>query len=243
MPRYDYWLGGKDNFPADRDEAERLLKVYPPLRKRAKQNRRFLTRAVSWLAEQGIRQFLDIGSGLPTAKNTHEIAKDVDTTCRVVYVDHDPMVMTHARALLAGNGVSAVEGDLADPAAILRDPGVRNLIRLEEPVGLILAMVLHFFDADTARGITGTFTHAVAPGSYVVISVGSGDEGTGGLLAKEYAASTLYNHTPERIAGFLDGLELVGPGLTDARDWRPQPRAVPQDHCGGRILAGIGRKA
>ena len=239
---YDYWLGGKDHFAADRAEAERLLTVYPRLRERAQENRQFLVRAVAWLAEQGIRQFLDIGSGLPTAQNTHEIAQAVDPACRVVYVDYDPVVMTHARALLTGVDVDAVEGDLRDPVAILSHPEVRNLVRHDEPVGLILAMVLHFFDADTARGITVMLRDSISSGSYVVISVGSGDEETGGRLAKEYTAGALYNHSPAEIARFFDGLEFVGPGLTDAGDWDPGLLAGPQGHVGGRVLAGVGRK-
>jgi hypothetical protein len=239
---YDYWLGGKDHFSADRAEAERLLTVYPRLRELAQANRQFLARAVAWLAAQGIRQFVDVGSGLPTAQNTHEIAQAVDPACRVVYVDYDPVVMTHARALLTGVGVQAVEGDMRDPVAILSHPDVRKLVRRDEPVGLILAMVLHFFDADTARKITATLRDAIALGSYVVISVGAGDEQIGSRLAKEYAAGTLYNHSPAQIAGFFDGLEFVGPGVTDAGDWDPELLDGPQGHIGGRILAGVGRK-
>jgi hypothetical protein len=239
---YDYWLGGKDNFAADRGEAERLLAIYPRLRECAQENRQFLERAVAWLAEQGVRQFLDIGSGLPTARNTHEVAQAVDSACRVVYVDKDSVVLTHARALLRDAGVAAVAGDLTDPNAILASSDVCSQIRLDEPVGLILGLVLHFFDADNAREIATAFTHAIAPGSYVVISVGSADEETGGQLAKEYAAGTLHNHSPAQIAGFFTGLDFVGPGLADAGDWEPGLLARPHDHHGGRILAGVGLK-
>ncbi len=180
---------------------------------------------------------------MPTAQNTHEIAQDVDLACRVVYVDRDPVVMAHARALLTGVGVDAVDGDLGDPAAILTRPGVRDLIQPDEPVALILAMVLHFTEAPAASEITAAFVQAIAPGSYVVISVGSGDEQTGGQLAKEYAAGTLYNHSPEQIAGFFNGLEFVGPGLTDAGNWDPERPCAPASHRGGCILAGVGRKS
>jgi hypothetical protein len=179
---------------------------------------------------------------LPTAQNTHEIAQGVDPACRVVYVDYDPVVVSHAKALPTGDTVAAVQGDLRRPAKILADPAVLRLIRPREPVGLILAMVLHFFDSDIAQAITEAFTNSIAPGSYVVLSVGSGDEETGGQLAREYKAGTLYNHSPLQIAGFLGGLELIGPGLADARDWDPDLATASPAHQGGRILAGVGRK-
>jgi SAM-dependent methyltransferase len=240
---YDYLLGGKDNFAADRDEAERLLQVYPLLSAKARENRLFLARAVNWVAHQGIRQFADIGSGLPTAHNTHQIAQAADPACRVAYVDYDPVVVAHARALLSADGVTAIEEDLRDPGAILNHPDVRRVIRLGEPLGLILAMVLHFFDVHEVSEIMSTIVRSIAPGSYVVISVGSGDEQTGGRLARAYAAGTLYNHAPGQIARFFDGLELVGPGLVDARDWDPLRAARTPAETGGHILAGVGRKS
>jgi len=240
---YDYWLGGKDHFAADRAEAERLLAIYPDLPRLARENRQFQARAISWLAAQGIRQFLDIGSGLPTARNTHEVAQDASPSCRVVYVDNDPVVMSHARALLMGSGVGAVQGDLGDPAAILADPDVLKLLDPGEPAAVILGMVLHFFDADTARKITAAFTSWLAPGSCLVISVGSGDDQTGGRLAREYAAGTLYNHTPEQITGFFAGLGMVSPGLVEARDWDPALPGAPAGSRAGRVLAGVGWKS
>jgi hypothetical protein len=240
---YDYWLGGKDNFAADREEGERILAVYPKMLGLARENRLFLARAVTWVAEQGVRQFLDIGSGLPTAQNTHEIAQQVDPACRVVYVDYDPVVVSHARALLSGDLVAATRGDVRDLAGMLADPAVQRLVKPDEPVGVILAMVLHFFDAETAARITEVLTRSMAPGSYLVMSVGSGDEETGGQLAKEYRAGTLYNHPAEQITSFFQGLALVRPGLTDARNWDPNLSIVPPAQQGGRILAGVGRKA
>ena len=240
---YDFWLGGKDNYAADRAEATRLLEVYPLLPQLARQNRLFLVRAVTWLAGQGIRQFLDIGCGLPTAQNTHQVAQAAHPDCRVAYVDQDPVVVSHARALLSGPGVIALPGDLADPGAILADPALRCLIKLTEPVAVIMAMVLHFFDAACARSIAGTFTRAIAPGSYVVISAGSGDEETGGRLAREYRVGTLYNHSPAQIGAFFDGLDVLTPGLTDAEAWVPGSAAPSEARRGGgHILAGVGRK-
>jgi O-methyltransferase involved in polyketide biosynthesis len=240
---YDYLLGGKDNFAVDRDEADRLLQAYPLLPARAQENRLFLARAVSWLAEQGIRQFVDVGPGLPTAQNTHQIAQAVDPGCRVAYVDYDPVVVTHARALLGGHGVTAIESDLRDPAAIFSHPDVGRVIRPGEPVGLVLAMVLHFFAAQAVSEIMRTAARSIAPGSYVVISVGSADEKTGARLASAYTAAALYNHAPGQIARFFDGLELVGPGLVDARHWEPPGTAHPPAGPGGHVLAGVGRKS
>jgi SAM-dependent methyltransferase len=241
---YDYWLGGKDNYAADRAEAERLIAVYPRLPFLARQSRLFLSRAVQWLAEQGVTQFLDLGCGLPTGQNTHQIAHAVSPGCRVVYVDADPVVVSHVRALLCGPGVIAIHGNLTEPDAILADlRRRRDPINLAEPTAVILAMVLHFFDAATARGIVAAFARAVTPSSYLVLSVGSGDEQTGDALVREYQAGTLYNHSFAQIAAFLDGLELTPPGLTDAMSWMPgSPRQPPPGQTGGHILAGVARK-
>jgi hypothetical protein len=239
---YDYWLGGKDNYAADREEAERLLAVYPLMAKLARDNRQFLTRAVTWVAGQGVRQFLDIGSGLPTAQNTHQAAQAADESCRVVYADNDPVVLTHARALLAGPGVEAIEGDLRDPMGILGAPEVCKMIRPDEPACVVLALVLHFFDFEHAWQIAGAFTSWLPAGSYLILSVGSGDEETGGALTRAYTAAPLDNHSPAQIAAFFSGLDLTSPGLVDARDWRPGWREYHRKHQGGRILAGVARK-
>jgi hypothetical protein len=241
---YDYWLGGKDNYAVDRAEAERLIELYPQVPLLARQSRLFLTRAVQWLAKQGVRQFLDLGCGLPTGQNTHEVAQSVHSDCRVVYVDADPVVLTHARALLRGPGVTAIHGDLAEPGAILADLRARHLINPAEPTAVILAMVLHFFDAAIARDIAATFARAVTGGSYFVLSVGSGDEETGDALAREYQAGTLHNHSVAQIAAFLEGLEPVPPGVTDAVAWVPgSPGQPPSAQPGGRILAVVARKS
>jgi SAM-dependent methyltransferase len=239
---YDYWLGGKDNYAADRDEAGRLLQIYPLLGERARENRLFLARAVAWLAKVGIGQFLDVGAGLPTAQNTHQIAQQVNPACRVVYADNDRVVVRHAQALLAGTGVAAIEADLADPAAVIADPQVRELIDPGEPTGLILAMVLHFFGAPAATAIVQGFVRWLAPGSYLVVSVGCGDEHTGGQLARAYTAATLHNHSPAQIRAFFAGLGMVPPGLVDARNWFPGQPPIPPAPGGGHILAGVARK-
>lgn len=240
---HDYLLGGKDNFAADRDEAERLLQVYPLLTARARENRLFQARAVNWIATQGIRQFVDIGSGLPTSQNTHQTAQAVNPACRVAYVDHDPVVVSHARALMSAHGVTAIESDLRDPAAVLSHPDTAQVIRTSEPLCLILGLVLHFFAAQAVSEIMRTIVRSVAPGSYVIITVGSGDRQTGARLARAYTATKLYNHAAGQIARFFDGLELVSPGLADARNWEPLGAARPPAETGWRILAGVGRKS
>ena len=237
---YDYWLGGKDNFEADRGEAERLLRINPDLRRLARENRMFLGRAVRWLAADcGIRQFLDVGSGLPTANNTHDVAQAAAPDSTVAYVDIDPVVVQHADALLAvGHDVIAVQGDVAEPEAILADPRVGALIRPDRPYAVILAAVLHFFPLAAARRIITEFAGLAAPGSYLIVSVGS----SGRSLAREYAAGALHDHSPDEIRTLLSGLEIIDPpGLVDAVRWAPgtpAPAAVPS---GSRILAAVAR--
>jgi SAM-dependent methyltransferase len=237
---YDYWLGGTDHYQADRAEAERLLQVNPDLRRLARENRLFLGRAVQWLAaERGIRQFLDIGSGLPTASNTHEVAQAAAPDATVAYVDKDPAVVQHAARLLTGRrDVTAVRGDAADPAAILADPRVSTLIQPGRPSAVILASVLHFFSLPAGRRILTELAGLTAPGSYLIISVGSG----GSKLARAYAAGTLHDHSPEEIATLLSGMEIVDPpGLVDAVDWVPGTPVRGPAPPGGRILAAVAR--
>src|SRR6516165_10020755 len=152
---YDYWLGGKDHFPADRAEAERLLVTYPPLRDLVRENRAFVIQAVAWAASQGISQFIDLGAGLPAFPAVHQAARAVRPTAQVAYVDIDPIVLSHARTLLAtSDGVTAVDADLREPAAVLTDPDLRSVIDPTRPVAVILGAVLHFLDTDTARAVT-----------------------------------------------------------------------------------------
>ena len=188
---YDCWLGGKDHYAADREEAGRLLRIYPPLRAMVRENRAFLAQAVTWAAGQRIGQFTDLGAGLPTVQNTHEVARAVNPAARVAYVDIDPVVLSHARALLAtSDGVAAVAADLRDPAAVLADPQLRAVIDPAEPVCVILAAVLHFLDADAARQVTAGYARLIAPGSCLAVSVVCyDDEALGKRLAAEYTAS------------------------------------------------------
>jgi O-methyltransferase involved in polyketide biosynthesis len=244
---YVYLLGGKDNFAADREEAERLLEIYPQLRDLVRENRQFVTRAVTravtWAAQQGIGQFIDLGTGLPASPAVHATARAVLPLARVIYIDNDPVVLAHARALLAtGDGVAAVAADLRDPEAVLADPEMRAVIDLAEPVCVILGAVLHFLDAETARAVTAGYARQMAPGSFMAISCARyDDEALGKRLSAEYTAATWYNHSPADIVSFFAGLELVGPGVTEAQTWRawmPEPVLRRRE---GHVLAGVAR--
>jgi hypothetical protein len=242
---YDYLLGGKDNFAADRELAARLLKLSPGLRAGAAENRGFLIRAVDWVARQGIDQFIDFGSGLPTMRNTHEVARDVDPAARVAYLDNDPVVIAHARALLSGAGVIALPGDLREPDAILGSPELAEAIDLRAPACLLLCAVLHFVDAETARAVTATLTRALAPGSYLIISVARGNGEIAEHFTRSYTAGRLHNHSPEQITEFFGETELVPPGLVEASAWPvttvASAKAVEVARV-GQLLAGVGRK-
>jgi len=169
---YNYWLGGKDHYAADRAEAERLLAIYPPLRDLVRENRAFMTQAVTWAARQGIGQFIDLGAGLPASPSVHQAARAVLPAARVAYVDIDPVVLSHARALLTtDDGTAAVAADLRDAETVLAHPDLRVIIDPARPTGIILGAVLHFLDADAARAVTGEYARLMAPGSCLIISV------------------------------------------------------------------------
>ena len=172
---YDYFLGGKDNFPADREVAEQVVAIAPVARDIVEDNRAFLRRAVRLLAgEAGIRQFIDLGSGLPTQGNVHEIAQAAVPDARVVYVDNDAMVVTHSRALLAGDNTAAIEADLRDPDSVMGHPEVRELIDFDQPIALLLMAILHFVpDDEDPYGIVARFRDALPAGSYLALSHGN----------------------------------------------------------------------
>jgi O-methyltransferase involved in polyketide biosynthesis len=241
---YDYWLDGKDNFAADRQMAERFAEVYPGIAELCRDNREFVCRAAAWAAGQGIEQILDLGAGLPTVRNTHEAARAVATGTRVVYVDHDPIVIRHAEALLAkGDGVAAVHADLTDPVAVWDDPQVRAVIDLARPVCVILAAVLHFLDAGAARAVVAKYADLAVPGSVLAISLSRNDDQEQHVHAQAaYTAGHLYSHSRADIESFFGGLELVPPGLTLAQAWRggEAPAAVAAKGS-AYILAGVGR--
>jgi O-methyltransferase involved in polyketide biosynthesis len=240
---YSRLLGGKDHFPPDRAEADVLLNIYPPLAEMVKENRAFIAEAVSWAAVQEIGQFLDLGAGLPAFPAVHQTARTILPAAQVAYVDTDPMVLSHVRALLAGPGVAAVAADLRDPAAVLADPELRTIIDPAAPVCVILAAVLHFLDAGTAREVTAGYARLIAPGSCLVITCASyDDEALAKRLAAEYTAGQFVNHTRQDVVSFFAGLELVGPGVSEAQTWRAWHLEAVMRHREGHVLAGVARR-
>jgi S-adenosyl methyltransferase len=226
---YDYWLGGKDNFAADRELGEQTLAAYPNLVYSVRANRAFLARAVRFLAaERGIRQFLDIGTGIPTASNTHQVAQGVAPQCRIVYVDNDPIVLSHARALLKTDPQGAcayLDADLRDPDAILA--AAAETLDFSQPVAVMLIAVMHFIgDDNEAAAIIGTLMGACAPGSFLAIShVGSDiDPEQQGEMVRRLNRSVAEKATMRDHAGvtrLFAGLELVEPGVVKVAQWRP----------------------
>jgi O-methyltransferase involved in polyketide biosynthesis len=240
---YSRLLGGKDHFPPDRAEADALLKIYPPLAEMVQENRAFLAEAVTWAASQGISQFLDLGAGLPATPAIHQTARAVLPAARVAYVDTDPMVLSHARALLAAPGVTAVAADLRDPAPVLADPELRAVIDPAEPVCVIFGAILHFFDADAAREVSAGYARRTAPGSCLVISCATyDDEALAKRLAAEYTAGQFVNHTREDVVSFFAEVDLVGPGVSEAQTWRPWLPDPVLRHREGHVLAGVARR-
>jgi O-methyltransferase involved in polyketide biosynthesis len=240
---YDYWLGGKDNFAIDRDVAARMLEQDPDLRERVIDNRRFVTAAATRAAEHGIVQFIDLGAGLPAHPCVHEAARAVRPDARVVYVDNDPVVVSHARALLAdGDGVVVVNADLRDPGAVLAHPVLCRVIDFAQPVCVILAAVAHFLPAAQAAEVIASFMRPLAAGSWLVISVAHFVDEE--LLATLYAMHTtapFQNHDPGQVAAFLGGLELVTPGIAEVRRWLSGTGGTPNDRP-AYIVCGAGVK-
>lgn len=248
---YDYFLDGKDHFAADRAAADQILALVPAVRRTVGENRRFLRRAVRFLAaEAGIGQFLDIGVGLPTQGAVHEVAHEVNPKARVAYVDYDPVVVAHGNALLAEPDRSlVVQADLRRPAALLSLPAIREHLDFSRPVALMLVAILHFVsDDDDPGGIVAALGDALAPGSYLAITHVSVDrlvdkeaaERVRGLYEK--SSEPLWPRSQEQIRRFFDGFELVEPGLVPACEWRPVTgEAAPGVADFG--WAGVGRKA
>jgi hypothetical protein len=240
--RYSYWLGGKDHFAADRASGDAIAKAFPAVVELARANRRFVGRAVRYVAEAGVRQFLDIGTGLPAPDNTHEVAQRVAPESRVVYVDNDPIVMMHAQALLVGDPRGAtnyLEADVRDPGAILLRPELRDTLDLDRPVGLLLVALLHFVhDDEQVEGIVRELVGALAPGSHVVLSHGTMDfSDADGIAAYEQmfadGGTDVRARSRATLERYLAGLEILEPGIVPVADWRPDdpdaPRPVSRD--------------
>jgi O-methyltransferase involved in polyketide biosynthesis len=244
---WNYWLGGKDNYPVDRQVGDQILEAFPAIVENARASRAFLVRAVRHLAgEAGIRQFLDIGTGLPTADNTHQVAQRVAPESRIVYVDNDPQVLTHARALLTSTpeGVTAyVDADLRDPDSILREAA--HTLDLTRPVAIMLMGVLgHIADDDQARSIVRRLVGGVPSGSYLTMNDGtdtSAEVVEAAHIWNQSANPTYHLRGPDRIARFFDGLELVEPGVVSPPRWRPEPSpsGLPAEIDSA---CGVGRK-
>ncbi len=241
---YDYLLDGKDNFAADREVAERLMAVAPLTVEVTRENRQFLARAVTWAANQGIRQFIDLGCGMPTVPNTHETARAVTPGATVAYVDNDPVVLSHLLALVAkGNpGVTVVDGDIRETDKTLA--AVAAGIDLSAPACMLMGYLLHFFPADAARDLVAGYVAALAPGSYLVLSAGraDGEEAKAGFGAYSSGGTQVYNHSVAEFASFFGSLELVPPGVADGREWRPdwaEPVHLPPRD--GQVIVGVAR--
>ncbi len=251
---YDALLGGKDNFPADRDAAHAILAAAPQARQGARENRAFLQRAVRFLAaEAGIRQFLDIGTGLPTQGNVHQVAQAVAPDARVVYADHDPVVYAHANALLADHTTTTttttttVLADLRAPEMILGQPEVRRLLDFTQPVALLLVAVLHFVrDEEDPAGLVARLREALAPGSYVGISHATADfhPQAAAKITDVYqqASAPLVLRSRNQIARLFDGFDLLAPGLVQPAAWRPDGERPAGPGSGG-FYGGVGRRS
>lgn len=247
---YDYFLGGKDNFPADREAAEEIAGYLPAIREAAHINRAFVRRAVRYLVkEAGLTQLLDIGAGLPTKGNVHEVAVQANPRTRVVYVDHDPVVLAHARDLL--NSVTnavILQHDMRDVEDILADPELRRILDFDEPVGILLVSMLHFIsNDDEPAAIIGRLLAPFPAGSHVALTHGTADvapQVNEAAQVYETATTPMHVRCREEVLGLVDGLELIEPGLVWTAQWRPDP-GEETDHrpCNSYYYALMARKA
>jgi S-adenosyl methyltransferase len=247
---YDYALGGKDNFAADREAVQNLFKLAPENAYVPRANRQFLGKAARFVAEQGITQFIDLGAGLPSQGSTHEVARLVQPGARVVYVDSDPVVLTHARALLAGHdsGLAVIAEDIRDTGRILDHPYTTRLIDFAKPVAVLFVAVLHGIpDADDPAGIVADFVRPMAPGSYVILSHLTREGHPAGIVAAKEevwakSATPMAYRSRDEILRFFTGLDLVEPGLTTVTRWRGEPTDPQLDAAGAWTLGGVARK-
>ena len=247
---YDYALGGKDNFAADREAVQKLFRLAPENAFVPRANRQFLAKAARFAAEQGIGQFIDLGAGLPSQGSTHEVARVVQPGARVVCVDSDPVVLAHARTLLPGNdsGLAIIDEDIRDTGRILDHPRTRGLIDFSQPAAVLLVAVLHGIqDADDPAGIVAEFVRRLAPGSFVILSDLTREGHPADIVAKKEeiwakSATPMAYRSRDEILRFFNGLDLVEPGLTTATRWREESPDPELDAAGSWTLASVGRK-
>jgi S-adenosyl methyltransferase len=244
---YDYALGGKDYYPIDREVMEQLYAVVPYGNRPALENRAFLGRAVRFLVNAGIRQFLDIGSGLPTAGNVHEVAHAIAPDAGVVYVDYDPVAIAHSRALLFHTDkATAIQADMRRPDDILTSPEVRSLIDFTQPVAVLLLAMLHLLPDDQhPAAIVARFREVMVPGSYLVLSHITSHEQPPEVVTNlgkvfEQAREPMVPRSREAILGFFEGLELIEPGLVKVPEWRPDQTDAASQPTTGLVLGGVG---
>jgi hypothetical protein len=246
---YDYALGGKDNYAADRSLIDKLSAIIPDTPLVARENRAFLGRVVHFLTQAGIRQFLDIGSGLPTQGNVHEVAQGVAPDSRVVYADYDSIVIAHSRELLTGiDNAVVVQKDVRQPGDLLDDPKVRKMIDFDQPMAVLLVGLLHLVsESDDPAAIVARFRAAMPSGSYLAICHITGDHQPPDAVTQWTdlfggMAEPMVPRTHEQIGAFFEGMELVDPGLVQAWEWRPdEPGRIPSPKTGW-LLGGVARK-
>jgi hypothetical protein len=244
---YDCLLGGHDNFAADRIAALKVIEAAPEAPILAKENRRFLGRAVRFLAgEASIAQFLDLGTGLPTRGNVHEVAQQVNPDARVVYVDNDPMVLAHSKAFKTGPVTAVIQADMRDPDTILNHTATQRLLDFTQPLAVLFVASLHFIpDADRPHALVRRYLDTAAPGSYLALSHVTTDPSPQTAAKVQSVYSGTANQAAPRpradILAFFDRLDLIEPGLVPAAQWRPD-EPVTEDPAKGWILAGLGRK-
>ncbi|GAB3976626.1 SAM-dependent methyltransferase [Actinoallomurus acanthiterrae] len=241
---YDVFLGGKDNFAVDRAAASVALKVGPDIPRAARDNRAFLARAVQFAIASGIRQFIDLGTGLPTQGNVHEVAQSLDPGARVIYVDNDPVVLVHARALLrSSRTIDVIQADLREPTVILNHPSTRALIDFNEPVAVLMLAVLNFVTDEEAQNTIGAFREAVPQDSLLILSHGTGEghPEIQGQAARTWANATSQIRSRSRtdVEALFAGFDLLDPGVVWVPQWRP---AVAHPSDTRWMYAGVGRK-
>ncbi|MEV0247227.1 SAM-dependent methyltransferase [Nocardia sp. NPDC050712] len=247
---YDYFLGGKDNYEVDRKAAAEILEAWPDIRTAARTNRKFMHRSTKFLAESGVRQFLDVGTGIPTEPNLHQIAQQITPESRVVYVDNDQLVLAHARALMTGAGPGAItyiEGDVTDPISILQAVERNRMLDLSQPIGLSMVALLHFVD-HSVDDIMATFLDALAPGSYLAVCTITADFAPDQVIRAQevYRVRKLpaQVRTFDEVTGWFAGLDLVEPGVVPPHRWRPEAISTMPASYDAKVscYCAVGRK-